>query len=258
MQIKNYVLHTLFLFIFIGFFSSCVNQKEFIYFQEPVETPAAKVNTVNKYSTTLHQDDLIAIQVSAMDPDVVRPFNNNAIGKETGSSNMPNTYLIDNEGMIDFPILGKLKLGGLTTTDATSLLKEKLKVYVNNPIVNLRITNFKVTVLGDVKNPGVYTIPNERITLPEALGLAGDLNITGVRKNILVIREVDGKKTETRVDLTSKAVFTSPVYYLRQNDLIYVEPNKSKINSTDRSTLYGTLAITGVSLLINIINLLTR
>jgi polysaccharide export outer membrane protein len=142
------------------------------------------------------------------------------------------TYLVDVNGNIEFPVLGTLKLGGLDRVQATALIKNLLKEYIKDPIINLRTVNFKVTVLGEVHKPGSYTIQNDRVTILEALGLAGDLTIQAERKNMLVIREENGKKTYNRVDMTSEEFFNSSVYYLTQNDVIYVQPNNSRIKSS--------------------------
>ena len=253
--------------------SSCAKQKDFVYFQATSTQDStqmlAELETKN-YIPILHIDDIISIQISAVDPEVVKPFNlgQSSFPSSSLNSNNPNNngsgsasvsgYLIDANGMIDFPVLGPLKMAGLNRMEATEMIKTRLKTYVNNPIVNIRILNYKVTVLGEVKNPGVYTIPHERITLPEALGLAGDLTIAGVRKNILVIRDDNGKKTETRIDLTSKDVFKSPVYYLNQNDLVYVEPSKARIQSSTPTVQFGALIVTSASLIINVLTLLAR
>lgn len=258
---------------FILFISSCAKQKDFVYFQASPNqdsTQLAAALESKNYIPILHTDDIIAIQISAVDPEVVKPFNmgqshfssttsgGNASTNNGGGNSSVSGYLIDANGMIDFPVLGSLKMAGLNRMEATEMIKTRLKTYVNNPIVNIRILNYKVTVLGEVKNPGVYTIPNERITLPEALGLAGDLTIAGVRKNILVIRDDNGKKTETRIDLTSKDVFNSPVYYLNQNDLVYVEPSKARIQSSTPTVQFGSLIVTSASLIINVLTLLAR
>ena len=142
--------------------------------------------------------------------------------------------------------------------DATVLLKEKLSAYINNPVVNIQILNFKVTVLGEVNTPGTFKIPNERITILEALGLAGDLKITGVRKNVLVIRDNNGEKEEFRVNLTDRELFNSPIYYLQQNDVVYVEPNAaSRSNSTIWKTTGGVF-ISLTSLIITTIVLIVK
>ncbi|MFH1004421.1 MAG: polysaccharide biosynthesis/export family protein [Bacteroidota bacterium] len=215
-------------------FSSCASKKEVVYFQDTIGT--TKTDSTNNYNPVFRTGDFLSINVTGLDPEAVKPFNfisspMIAQGYVTGSPE-PYGYLIDSNGMIDFPVLGKIKMAGSNRMEATALLKKKLEVYVPNPIIIMRILNFKVTVLGDVQKPGTFLIPNERITLLEVLGLAGDMNITGKRTNVLVIRDVDGKKTETRIDLTSKEIFTSPVYYLSQNDVVYVEPNRAKRNSS--------------------------
>jgi polysaccharide export outer membrane protein len=216
------------------------------------------------YSPVLRTDDLVSIIVGGLEMDAIKPFNlpvtnlNSNIGGYTqGTPPLPG-YLIDAEGNVDFPVIGKIKLAGLTRSAAMDYIKEQLKPYLNNPTIQLRILNYKVTVLGEVRNPGTFTIPNERITLLEALGIAGDLNITAMRKNVMVIREVDGKRTETRIDLTSKDVFSSPVYYLQQNDLVYVEPNRAKINSAVLNPANVSLLLSAVSLFVTIAILIKK
>ena len=241
-------------------FSSCTNKKNLIYFQ------GNSGNTeINKsYNPVLRTDDVISITVLGLDDQAVKPFNLPVLNlPQTGGSysqgfTTPPGYLIDSEGYIDFPVIGKIKLAGLTRGAAIEFLKEKLKTYLNNPTVLIRILNYKITVLGEVRNPGTFTIPNERITLLEALGIAGDLNITAVRKNVLIIRDVDGKKTETIIDLTSKELFSSPVYYLQQNDVVYVEPNRAKINSSVVNTSNISLVVSVISLLVTMAVLFTR
>jgi len=209
------------------------------------------------YDPLLKADDLLSITIIAVDEAAVKPFNipvqvNQLNGSYSQGSPTPPGYLIDSDGNIDFPVIGKLKMSGIKRSEAIEMIKQNLKSYVNSPTVLIRILNYKVTVLGEVKNPGTFTIPNERITLPEALGIAGDLLITGVRKNVLVIRDVDGKKTETRVDLTSSSLFSSPVYYLQQNDVVYVQPNRAKINSSSINTSNAGLIVSVISLLVTI------
>lgn len=242
-------------------FSSCINKKKVIYFQGALASAEANKN----YSPLLRTDDFLSINVISSDLEASKPFNlpvvttQNSINNGYSQGNAsPLGYLIDSEGNIDFPVIGKLKIGGLTRTDATELIKTKLQAYITTPTVLVRILNYKITVLGDVKSPGTFNIPNERITLLEALGIAGDLNITAKRKNVIVIRDVDGKKTETKIDLTSKEVFASPVYYLQQNDVVYVEPNRAKINSSAINTANVGIIISVVSLITTISVLLSR
>ena len=243
-------------------FASCTSRKNLVYFQGPVEMATQVSKT---YSPILQKDDLLSIIVLGQDPDAVAPFNlpvtllypSNVGGYSQGAPTPPG-YLIDGDGNIDFPVLGKIRLGGLTRAGAVELLQEKLNDFIKKPNVNMRILNYKVTVLGEVRNPGTFTIPNERITLPEAIGIAGDLLITGVRDNVLVIREQDGKITETRVNLRTKDLFRSPVYYLQQNDIVYVEPNKARINSSVVNASNAGIAISVLSLLITMATLLSR
>jgi polysaccharide export outer membrane protein len=258
--IHSWKITLLFLSAFMLF--SCASRKKMVYFNAPGEIPAG-VGARN-YEPMFRADDLLAISVAGSDPLAVKPFNlegsslDSRENTQAAKSPAGPVYLVDANGMIDFPVLGPLKIGGLDRTAALKLISEKLQPYVSGAVVNIRILNYKITVLGEVKNPGTFTIPNERITLPEALGLAGDLLITGLRKNVLVIRDTDGKKTETRVDLTSKELFASPVYYLQQNDLVYVEPNKAKINSSVVNTASISLVASVVSIIVALSVLLTR
>jgi len=161
------------------------------------------------------------------------------------------TYLVDKNGNIEFPVLGTVAIAGLTRLEATALIKTKLEEYVNNPIVNIRIANFTITVLGEVNNPGTFTIQDEKVSLTEALGLAGDLTIYGNRKNVLLTREVDGKKKFAVFDLTSAKVLASQNYYLAQNDVLYIEPNQSRVNGSRANPNNGVI-ISAVSTLATI------
>lgn len=240
--------------------SGCTSKKNLVYFQG---SDSSKVTS--NYNVVFQKDDLLSVTVMGLDQDAVVPFNlptallypSNIGGYAQGAPTPPG-YLVDGEGYIDFPIIGKIKFGGLTRTEAAEELKKRLAEYIAKPSVNIRILNFKITVLGEVRNPGTFTIPNERVTLPEAIGIAGDLLITGVRKNALVIRDVNGIKTETRLDLTSKDIFNSPVYYLQQNDIVYIEPNKAKVNSSVVNASNVGVAISVLSLLITLATFLTR
>jgi len=249
-----------FLFFIFIMLISCGSKQDIVYFQDVDEVGLSK--SISQYIPTIRPDDMLTITVSALDQDAVRPFNLptvtfGSIGTGT-TQQRQEAYLVDSNGNIDFPVLGKIKLEGLNRIQATDLIKDLLIDYIKNPIVNIRTVNFKVTVLGEVTNPGSFTIPNERITILEALGLAGDLTIQAERRNILVIREESGKKTYNRINLTSEEVFNSPVYYLIQNDVIYVEPNNSRVkSSTVGPNVNATLGIlsaifTATALVINL------
>lgn len=228
------LLVTISILSFIGL-SSCASRKDMVYFQdEPVGN--GEINSAPK-QLVYKPDDILTINVSTIDPLASKPFNlavvsdNNDLISANGATKMQ-TYLIDYNGNIEFPVLGTLHLGGMTRIEATTMLKEKISEYATDPIINIRLVNFTITVIGEVSDPGTFTIQDERITLPEALGLANDLTIFGKRKNILLIREMDGVKKFATIDLTSVSSVVSPLYYLQQNDVIVVEPNKARIRSS--------------------------
>lgn len=224
--------------LIILFFNSCATRKNLVYFQdEPLEK--ASMGTFSEPKQLIYKaDDILSINVSALDPETVKPFNLPVVSNNTLDVMSPNgaiqnqSYLVDYNGNIDFPVLGKLKVAGMTRTELTDFLTNEIKVYAKDPIVNIRLANFTVTIIGEVSQPGTFTIQDERITLLEALGMAGDLTIFGNRNNVLLIRETEGKKRFAKIDLTSIKTVNSPIYYLQQNDVIYVEPNRAKIRSS--------------------------
>ena len=219
--------------------SSCASRQDLVYFQdEPLE---GETKLDNMFELTYKTNDILTIDVSSIEPAAVMPFNlspvsyaNNNGGRDLQANGnlLRQTYLVDPSGNIEFPVLGTLKIGGLTRAQATDMLKGKLREYVTDAIVNIRLINFTVTILGEVNRPGTYTVQDERISLSEALGLAGDLSIYGKRDNVFLIREVDGEKKYAKLDLTTINVVNSPVYYLSQNDVIYVEPNNARVRQS--------------------------
>lgn len=233
--------------------TSCVSTKKMVYFQDS-ET-AQRNEALLNFEPKIVAGDLLSINVSAIEAEAALPFN--LYKTASGTSTKPLLYLVDSDGEINFPVLGSLKVAGLTTKQVTQNLTATLGAYLVKPIVNIRLTNFKVTVLGEVKSPGTYTIPNERITIVEALGLAGDLSIQGKRNTVLLIREQGGERKFITMDLTNKKLFNSPYYYLAQNDVIYVEPNKTKINSSAVGTNTSVI-ISSVSILITLLALIIR
>ena len=241
--------------IIVLMLTSCGSRKELVYYQD---IDSFKINT-SSYTSFLQPDDLLTIIVKGETPEAVAPYNMPNIsypGNEARAFEVQRlfTYLIDSEGNINFPSLGKVKIGGLTRIDAENLLLQKLSLYVTNPKVDLRILNFKVSVQGEVTRPGTFPITSERITLLEAISLAGDLTVYGKRTNVLVIRENDGVKSVQRIDLTKSDFINSPYYYLRQNDVVYVEPNKTKVNASVVGPNIGVI-LSGVSLLVTILAL---
>ncbi|GGG48523.1 polysaccharide biosynthesis/export family protein [Bizionia arctica] len=239
---------------------SCVTSKEIIYFQDE---PLNALNAVAINSEIAYKpNDLLTINVSAIDPATVMPFNlpvitNSSTSLDSRGEIRMQTYIIDQDGNIDFPVLGTLKLGGLTREQATLMFKKQISEFVKDPIINIRLTNFTVTVLGEVNNPGTYIVEEERISFIEALGLAGDLTIHGIRNNIFLIREENGVKRFTKFDLTSINVVNNPNYYLQQNDILYVEPNSAKIRSASYNQNY-VLIISAVGTLATIAAILIR
>lgn len=211
---------------------SCATKKEILYFQDANELN--NTNTQKAFEPLIEQNDILYISISSIDEQIVKPFNRQ-IGLE-GSINNSNPglqgYLVNPEGSINFPVLGVLSVAGKSRSEVETMLKEHLLEYVKDVVVDVRIMNFKITVLGEVNNPGVYTIKNERVTLPEALGLAGDLSEDGSRINIMVIREERGKRIVTKIDLTKTDFFASDFYYLKQNDIVYVEPSLKGIKKS--------------------------
>jgi polysaccharide export outer membrane protein len=199
----------------------------------------------NSYEIKIQPDDLLMISVSCDDPEIARPFNIGAFNSQssqsqnssntTSSQQQGPTYLVDVNGVIDFPVLGKLSLGGLTRSEVMKMLNEKISLYIKKPFITLAIRNYKVTVQGEVGSPGIISFDSERFTLVDALIKAGDLKIMAKRKNILIIRQTDGVVTYNRVDITKVDFINSPFYYLRQNDMVYVQPNRLAIQSAARS-----------------------
>lgn len=243
--------------------NSCGLRKKITYFQGD-ETSTTSVS--RSYTPVFKADDLLSILVTADDPETAEAFNLNdapAIptrgnsGYQTGAPSLVG-YLIDSDGNIEMPVIGKVKVGGLNRMEATALIQEKLAEYLTNPIVQIRILNFKITVLGDVRSPGTFTIPNERITILEAIGLAGDLTITGNRKNVKVIRNDETAETQTVIDLTSQDVFNSPVYYLDQNDIVYIEPNAGARTQSTVWAKVGTFFVSITSVVVSTIAVITK
>jgi len=236
--------------------TSCGSKKEVVYFQNTgnFETLVDK----NSFTPKFKIDDLVSIYVSTLDNEASAPFNLYRGVAEGAVRAEPVDYLIDQAGEIDFPVIGKIKIAGLSPEETRVLIRERLAEYLKDPIINIRLQNFTITVLGQVNRPGTYPVVGERITILEALGMAGDLNIKGMRDNVMVIRDFDGTKVYTRIDLTRKEALSSPVYYLTQNDVVYVEPNQSAVSTASLDSR-ANIAISIASLLItSTIIILTR
>lgn len=244
----------LFVLLITALMSSCISNKQLIVFKTVTAETAEEINKTMKPQPEprVKINDALIITVSALDPEAVIPYNLPTVSYESPtSSTVPTSssfqyYTVDEQGYIDFPILGKLYVVGLRQSEVISLIEGKLQGQVVNPIVTMRFLNARVTVLGEVQRPGTYTLNNGRMTLLEALGVAGDLTQYANRSNILITRENNGKVEFARLDLRSEEVFTSPYFYLQQNDVVYVEPNQARSTSNQSIGLWlsmvGTVA----------------
>ena len=247
----------------VVFFAGCASQKDIAYFSGVNSNSA---DSINKKFSKIHEarictGDLLSITVTGLDPLAVAPFNLPLVSYATPGSDKLNAqptlqaYLVDINGNINFPVIGTLKLVGLSKSQAIEYINEKLKPYLKNAIVSIQFMNFNITVLGEVLRPGQYSISNERVTILDALGLAGDMTIYGKRNNVLITRETNGKLEFARLNLNNADIFKSPYYYLQQNDVIYVEPNsvKSFTAQTQNFSLYLSSVATLASLLTTIV-----
>ena len=247
---------------------SCVNTKKIVYFNN-VQDTTLKSTEVN-IESVIQKNDLLHIAVSSLNPEASLVFNMPSQASSVSSLSVamvpgmssgtggtqPIGYLVNSEGDIKFPVIGRVHAAGLTkkqleNTLTDSLLQKKLLI---DPIVNVRFLNFRVTVLGEVARPTTINVGNERISLLEALGLAGDLTIYGKRENVLLIREDGGNKIIHRINLTSDQILNSPYYYLKTNDIVYVEPNTAKIASTNRTQQLLPIILSGLSFIAVIIS----
>ena len=241
--------------------AACSAPKEGLYLQD---ISLIKEEAIDKsYEVIIHKDDLLAIIVNSKDPELALPFNMPLVSYQIGGQNVSQQrlvgYLVNQDGNIDFPILGEIHVEGLTRMQVTELIKKRLieEELIKDPIVTVQFLNFKVSVIGEVGRPGTFDISGDRITLLEALSMAGDLTIYGRRDRVAVIREKDGKRSILYHDLRSSDIFQSPCYYLQQNDIVYVEPNnaktgQSRINSNNSVGVW----LSGVSVLASITSLL--
>ena len=243
--------------------ASCTSYKDVPYLQNAEEIMAAQAE-LPLYDAKIMPKDLLTVTVNTTDPEAAAPFNmtvqtaqNLATSRTSYSQPVLQQYLVNNEGSIDFPVLGTLKVGGLTKNEAEDMIREKLKPYLKEvPIVTVRMSNYKISVLGEVARPGTFTVSNEKVNVLEALAMAGDLTIWGMRDNVKLVREdAAGKREIIELDLTNAEIITSPYYYLQQNDILYISPNKTKAKNSDvgQST---SLWFSATSILVSLASLL--
>ena len=243
--------------------SGCTSYKSVPYMQD-ADVVSSVQETLPMYDAKIMPKDLLTITVNTSDPEAAAPFNLTVqssvnVARSTSLTQQPvlQQYLVGNDGTIDFPVLGVLKIGGLTKGEAENLIREKLGDYLKeSPIVTVRMTNYKISVLGEVQRPGVFTISNEKVNIFEALAMAGDLTIWGMRDNVKLIREdADGQRQVVNLDLTKADIITNPHYHLQQNDILYVTPNKTKAKNSDIGQITS-LWFSGTSILVSVINIL--
>jgi Periplasmic protein involved in polysaccharide export len=248
---------------------SCVSQRKMSYLRD---VDATSADTINKTYTPLKenyitQGDVLSIFVNALDMTAVQAYslpvtNVQNLGSRTvttgsGAGTLQG-YWVDPDGYIDFPVLGKLRVEGMTTTALKDTLTLLISQSVKDPIVNVGFLNFTVTILGEVKNPGRHSVTDQGLTIFDALGLAGDMTIYGKRNNVLVSREVNGKMEFARLNLNDESIFASPYYHIRQNDVIYVEPNNARAISSQNIPLYLSMITTLGSMATVIVSVYTN
>jgi polysaccharide biosynthesis/export protein len=252
---RNLVFPSFFCFLItlIVLGSSCASTKESVYFYGQNDTTLA--NRLSSLEYPIQNNDLLSISVSSLNPEATAVFNTPNVSSviyspSTGGYIQSSGYLVNSEGNVQFPILGNVKASGLTKAQLRKEITDELgkRKLLVDPIVQIRHLNFRVTVLGEVGRPTVIPVPNEKITLLEAIGLAGDLTIYARRDNVMVIREANNQKVIKRLNLNSKEIFTSPYYYLLPNDIVYVEPNETKVASASNTRLWLPVVLSGLTL----------
>jgi polysaccharide export outer membrane protein len=250
-------------FLLLLAFAACTSPKKMVYMYDlgVSDTGSIKVARSN-FEAAIQKNDLLWITVGGTNLADL-PMLNSSLGTVSGGGATANStvgsasigYLVESDGKIQIPFLGRVNAAGLTRTNLEHFLTEQFKEYTKNPIVNVRYLNQFVTIMGEVMRPGRYNITTERLTIFEALGMAGDLTDFGKRENLLVIREENGERKFERINLLSKSLFESPYFYLRNNDVVYIEPAKVKFISRSGVPQYLSVIAIGVSMLITVINL---
>lgn len=252
MKIRNKQSCTLFFLFFLALLlGSCANEKNLIYFKN-LKRDSVLVAQAQTLQTVIAKNDVLQITISTLDETTNRDLNPAAINTITGAPGAIGGYLVDENGVVKLPELGVIKAEGLTKAQLAQVITDGLltKQLAKDPIVTVRIVNYRITILGEVNRPGVISVVNERITLPEALGQAGDLNAYGSRDSIKLIREVGGKRIVKIFSLNNDQIFDKDLYYLQNQDIIYVKPTRLRAESTDHSLQYISVGMSAVSLIV--------
>jgi polysaccharide export outer membrane protein len=256
------IYHYLFLLLLINFLSSCLSTKQATYFSNASDTTI--LTRLDEAETLIQKNDMLSVYISSLNPEASAVFNApnsqaTTTSTTTGSASAGG-YLVNTDGNIQIPILGNIKAAGLTKkqlkADITnSIIDKKLLI---DPIVTIRHLNYEVTVIGEVSRPTVINVPNEKISLLKALGIAGDITVFGKKDNVMLIREIEGKRKVKRIDLNSNNFLSSPYYYLQPNDIIYVEANKYKVMNANRNQQLLPTILSGLSIIAIVITTLFR
>ena len=262
MKNRKYFSYSIVLLI-LGLSLSCASKRDIIYLQDlDQKDMVAQSDLVHFNAPTLKPDDRITINISSINPEAARPFNLYITSFNTGgvsalSQQQQQSYLVDLNGYIFFPQLGKISVLGKTRIQLEKYMENKLRPFIPDVKANIQLVNFRISILGEVRRPGQYIIDRDKVSIIQAIGLAGDLTIHGKRHDIMVVRENNNKLTYYNLDLTEKSIVNSPAFYLQQNDVIYIAPNKPQVNASASSPT-ASYIISATGLLITIISILTR
>ncbi|MUP47502.1 sugar transporter [Gramella sp. BOM4] len=245
-----------FLLLTISFYTSCATKEEIVYFYEGKEELEGQRNLL-EYEPKIEKNDVLRINVSSssINEEIVAPFQMNT-GRQQGGGGTGGGqnlslmgYLVNPEGKINFPVLGEIEVEGLTMTEIQRKLESKIEEYVKDPIIDVRIVNFTVTVLGEVGSPGRVSVTDGRLSMPELIASVGDITYNGKRENITVIRDENGVKKIGKIDMTETDLFSSEFYYLKQNDIVYVEPTYRAVKSAGFFTSYQGIISLGTTII---------
>ncbi len=237
------MVRRLFLFLFVPlFFLGCTSTKKFVYFND-LEKANRTDSITNATSLKIERGDILQITISTIDKDVSQILNPTS----TYPSSAPG-YLVDSTGSIEIPLVGKVYVAGKTTTELNELIKAAVNTTIKNPFVATRLLNFRISVLGDVVRPGTFNISNERVSILEALSLAGDVNLGAQRDDIMLVREANGKRQYVSINLNNSSAFSSPFFYLKNKDVVYVKPSRNRLFTSTTGfqllpTIFGALSL---------------
>lgn len=238
------------------FFNACKSYKNIPYFRDVPDSiyrNPSYIGVTSYSDPKIQPNDLLQVTVQTLDPSASSVSNASAAtysvqasSSMTAAGSVTTGYMVDKEGMIELPLVGKVPVAGKSTSEARELIRSRAAVYYKEPVVNVRFANFNISIFGEVARPAQYTVPNEKVSILDAIAMAGDLTIYGKRENVLLIRESDGAKQFMRFNLNNTDIFQNPNFYLRQGDVVYVEPAKSKAASTDMQQIRNLTIITSI------------